>query len=163
MAIQLPGWLAKLFNLMGLAGGAGWTNANEDTARDVGNVYRSHAENLQPAVADAKTHGQRATGAVQGDAGTAMTEVVDHPQGPISNLIDHHKGALVTSLVALGVSMGLEAYKVTKVIDGSVTAAELASSALVPGGELAWPAEIASGRAFQNMITNILANFLMAA
>jgi hypothetical protein len=162
MAIQLPGWLAKLFNLMGLAGGAGWTNANEDTAHAVGTVYRSHANNVQPAVTDAKTHGQRATGAVQGNAGTLMTEAVDHPQGPVNNLIDHHKGALVTSLIAgTAVPVGLAVYKMAKLIDGGVTAAELASSAMVPGGELAWPAELGAGRLAQNAITNTAATFLM--
>jgi hypothetical protein len=162
MAIQLPGWLAKLFNLMGLAGGAGWTNANEDTAHAVGTVYRSHADNLQPAVTDAKTHSQRATGSVQGDAGTAMTEAVDHPQGPVNNLLDHHKGALVTSLIAGAVVPGgLLAYKMAKLIDGGVTAAELASSALVPGGELAWPEQLWIGRLTQNGLTNTLANLVM--
>jgi hypothetical protein len=164
MAILLPGWMAKLFNLMGLAGGAGWTNANEDTAHAVGGVYRTHANNIQPTAMDAKTHGQRATAAVQGDAGTAMTAAVDHPQGPVSNLLDHHRGALVTSLIAgAAVPVGLGVYKMAKLIDGGVTAAELASSALVPGGELAWPEELAVGRLTQNAITNTAADFLMGA
>ena len=42
-----------------------------------------------------------------------------------------------------------------------VTAAELASSAMVPGGELAWPAELGAGRLAQNAITNTAATFLM--
>ena len=164
MAIELPGWMARLFNLMGLAGGAGWTNANEDTAHAVGGVYGSHATNMQVTATDAKNHGERATGAVQGTAGANMAAAVNHPQGPVNSLLDHHKGALVTSLIAgTAVPLGLGLYKMAKLIDGGVTAAELASSAFVPGGELAWPEELAVGRLAQNAITNTAADFLMGA
>jgi hypothetical protein len=163
MAIELPGWMAKVLNLLGLAGGAGWTNANEDTARDVGGVYRDHAANIQPAVTDAATHGRRATGAVRGPAATSMTQVVDHPEGPVGNLADHHKGALVTALIARSVvPVGLMTYKVAKLVDGGVTAAEVATSAMTPGGQLAIPEELALGRLSQNAITNTLANKLLA-
>ncbi len=162
MAIELPGWLAKLFNLMGLAGGAGWTNANEDTASSVGGVYRVHAGNTQPSTADAKVHGMRATGAVQGTAGDTMTATVEHPQGPINNLIDHNKGALTMALLTgTVVPLGLRVYKIAKLVDGAVTVGEMAASAAVPGGEIAWPEELAAGRIAQNAITNTLANTLM--
>jgi hypothetical protein len=64
-------------------------------------------------------------------------------------------------IAGAAVPLGLRVYKMAKLIDGGVTAAELASSALVPGGELAWPAELAAGRLAQNAITNTAANFLM--
>ena len=162
MAIEIPGWLAKLFNLMGLAGAAGWTNANEDTASSVGSVYRAHAGNAQPSTVDAKVHSTQAIGAVQGTAGHAMTSAVQHPQGPVSNLIDHHKGALTMAfLTGSVVPLGLLAYKIAKLTDGAVTVGEMAASAAVPGGEIAWPEELAAGRIVQNAITNTLANTLM--
>lgn len=164
MSIELPGWAARLFNLMGLFKGAGWSNAREgdDGAAGAGTVYRQHATNLQPAVTDAKAHGQRATSAVQGTAGTDMTQTVDHPQGAINNLVDHHKGALVTALIGGGVvSIGLLTYKIYKLTDGAITLGEMASSALVPGGEAAWPEELAVGRLAQNAITNTTANLIM--
>jgi hypothetical protein len=163
MAIELPGWCAKLLNLMGLAGGAGWTNANEDKAHAAGTVYQQHATNVQPAVTDAKTHGQRASSAVQGTAGTDMTQTVDHPQGPTNNLVDHFKGAHATAWISVAVAMGLGLYKIYKLTDGAITVAEMASSALVPGGEIAWPEELAVGRISQNAITNTTANFIMGA
>jgi hypothetical protein len=162
MAIELPGWLAKLFNLMGLAGGAGWTNANEDTAAGVGDIHRSHAANMAPATADAQLHGQRATAAVQGTAGDAMTTAVNHPQGPISNLIDHNRGALTIGFITGTVTpLMLRAYKLTKLVDGAVTVGELATSAMVPGGEIAWPEELAAGRVAQTAITNAATSVLM--
>ncbi|MFB9836997.1 hypothetical protein [Actinoallomurus acaciae] len=164
MAIEIPGWMAKLLNLMGLAGGAGWTNANEDKAHSAGIVYQQHATNLQPAVTDAKTHGQRATTAVQGTAGTSMTQTVDHPEGAINNLVDHHKGALVTALIAgVAVPIGLSLYKIYKLVNGGITLAEMAASALVPGGEAAWPGEVAAGRVAQNAVTNTTADFVLSA
>jgi hypothetical protein len=154
--------MAKLLNLMGLAGGAGWTNANEDKAHAAGTVYQQHAANLQPEVTDAKTHGQRATSAVQGTAGTNMTQTVDHPQGPINNLVDHHKGALVTALIGGGaVPLLLSAYKIYKLADGGITLAQMASSALFPGGEAAWPAELAAGRSSQKLLETAAANTIM--
>jgi len=163
MAIELPGWMAKILNLMGLAGGAGWTNANEDTARQVGNVYRAHANNIQPAVTDARTHGQRATNAVQGTAGSSMTVTVDHPQGPVNNLADHPTGARVTALIGgTVVPAGLSVYKLAKLIDGGITAAQVATSLMIPGGEVAIPEELAVGRMAQTGITNSLANQLLA-
>ncbi|GLY89943.1 hypothetical protein [Actinoallomurus iriomotensis] len=162
MAIELPGWFAKLLNLMGIAGAAGWTNANEDTAHAVGTVYQQHATNVQPAVTDAKTHGQRATSAVQSAAGTSMTQTIDHPQGAINNLVDHHKGALVTALIAGGVvPIGLASYKIFKLVDGGVTAAQIATSAMIPGGQLAIPEELAIGRLLQTGITNTLLGLLL--
>jgi hypothetical protein len=154
--------MGKLLNLMGIAGGAGWTNANEDDAHKVGRLYQQHATSLQPAVTDAKTHGQRATSAVQGSAGTQMTQTVDHPQGPIKNLDDHGKGANVAAFIGGGVvPNGLSAYKIFKLVSGASTLAEMAASALVPGGEVAWPEELAVGRLSQNAATNTLATLIM--
>lgn len=164
MSIELPGWGARMFNLMGLFKGAGWSNAKEgdDGAAGAGAVYHQHANNVQPAVTDAKTHGQRATSAVQGTAGTDMTQTVDHPQGAINNLVDHHKGALVTALIAGGVvPIGLATYKIYKLTDCAITLGEMTASALFPGGEAAWPEELAVGRLAQNGITNTLANLIM--
>lgn len=161
MAIEIPGWLAKLFNLMGLAGGAGWTNANEDTSKSVSNVYLAHATNTQPSTVDAKLHGTRATGAVRGAAGDAMTTVVEHPQGPINNLIDHNKGALTMAfLTGAVVPLGLTVYKIAKLVDGAVTVGEMAASAAVPGGAIAWPEQLAVGRIVQELIMNLLAKML---
>ncbi|GAA4504765.1 hypothetical protein GCM10023191_059630 [Actinoallomurus oryzae] len=168
MAIELPDWMAKLLNLMGLAGGAGWTNANEDKAHVAGTVYQQHAANLQPAVTDAKTHGQRATTAAQGTAGTSMTQTVDHPLGALNNLVDHHKGALVTAAIGgAAVPMILRCYKIYKLADGGITLAQMLASALFPGGEAAWPEELLEGRGMQKAIetgaVNTIANGAMAA
>jgi hypothetical protein len=159
MAIELPDWFAKLNNLMAPFGGPPWTNANEDTAHAAGVIYQQHATNAQPAVTDAKTHGQRAASAVRGTAGTQMAHTVDHPQGAIKNLVDHLKGALVTALIGGGVvSLLLGVYKIYKLTDGGITLGQMLASALFPGGEAAWGAELAEGAAVQKTLQTVTKN-----
>jgi hypothetical protein len=157
MDVELPAWMGKLLNLVGLT----WTNAKADVADAVSAVYRSHGNNMQPVGATAKTHGALATSAVQGSAGTKMAEAVNHPQGPAANLDDHHKGALVTSLITGITAMGLRSYKMARIADGAVTAGEIAVSAATPGGQLVIPAQLGFFRLMQNALINLFASFLM--
>jgi hypothetical protein len=51
--------------------------------------------------------------------------------------------------------------KVAKICDAAVTLTQLAISAATPGGQLAIPEVIASGRFIQNAATNTAANFFL--
>jgi hypothetical protein len=162
MAIMLPGSTAKALNLMGLAGGVGFPGTNEDGASQEADLLNSHGNTMQPLVADAKGHAQRAVSAVEGDVSTAMAQRLNDPQGPLNNLDDYHKGVRVGAVILKGpVGIGVPALKITKIVDAAITMTELAISAMTPGGQLAIPEVIASGRFIQNGATNAALNFFM--
>ncbi|WP_141958449.1 hypothetical protein [Actinoallomurus bryophytorum] len=147
---------------MGLAGGVGFPGTNEDGASAEADRNYSYGDQLQPMVADFKGHAASAVAAVDGNVSTAMAQQLNQPEGPLDNLDDHHKGARVGAVILKGpVAIGVPALKITKIVDAAVTLTELAISAMTPGGQLAIPEVIASGRFVQNGATNAALNFFM--
>jgi hypothetical protein len=136
MVIELPGFLARLYNIMG----GNWTNSNEGIATRVSGESRQYAAGFQQPVGDAAEYRQRLGTAVEGEAGDAMNSVMSHPQGAIANLTDHYRGILVAAMLFVVASMMIRAVKEYKIINGARTVAaigaDLATATLDPAAEV---------------------------
>jgi hypothetical protein len=150
--IELPGFLAKFGNLIGL----NWTNAKASGASGSGSAYLSYATKVGPAVQTAQAHAPQATAAARGTAGTAMTTTLTHDKGALANSVDHHTGVLLMALITGGaLPLIINGLKMAKITDGAVAVDDLVAEEVVPGGQVAIPATLEASRLQQTFLTNV--------